>query len=89
MNVMPARVRLSALLRYTIVFAFIVVFVFLSIQAPAFFNTSNLLNLLVNNFALLALVSLGMTLVISTGGIDLSVGSAIDIGSEESLLQSS
>jgi ribose transport system permease protein len=42
---------------------------------------SNLLNLLVNNFALLALVSLGMTLVISTGGIDLSVGTAIDIGS--------
>jgi ribose transport system permease protein len=50
-------------------------------QAPAFFNGSNLLNLLVNNFALLALVSLGMTLVVSTGGIDLSVGTAIDIGS--------
>jgi ribose transport system permease protein len=80
-NPIPARVRLSAVLQYTIVFAFIAVFVYLSVQAPAFFNASNLLNLLVNNFALLALVSLGMTLVISTGGIDLSVGSAIDIGS--------
>ena len=81
MDFAPVRVRLSAVLRYTIVLAFIAVFVFLSIQAPAFFNGSNLLNLLVNNFALLALVSLGMTLVVSTGGIDLSVGTAIDIGS--------
>jgi ribose transport system permease protein len=80
-DIVPVRVRLSAVLRYTMVFAFIAVFVFLSIQAPAFFNGSNLLNLLVNNFALLALVSLGMTLVTSTGGIDLSVGTAIDIGS--------
>jgi len=81
MDAVPVRVRLTALLRYTIVFAFVAVFVFLSLQAPSFFTTSNLLNLLVNNFALLALVSLGMTLVILTGGIDLSVGSAIDIGS--------
>jgi ribose transport system permease protein len=51
------------------------------VQAPGFFTPSNLLNILVNNFALLALVSLGMTLVISTGGIDLSVGTSIDIGS--------
>jgi ribose/xylose/arabinose/galactoside ABC-type transport system permease subunit len=80
-NLMPVRVRLSAVLRFTIVFAFLAVFIFLSIQAPSFFNGSNLLNLLVNNFALLALVSLGMTLVTSTGGIDLSVGTAIDIGS--------
>jgi ribose transport system permease protein len=81
MDAMPVRVRLTAVLRYTVVFAFVAVFVFLSVRAPSFFNVSNLLNLLVNNFALLALVSLGMTLVTSTGGIDLSVGTAIDIGS--------
>jgi ribose transport system permease protein len=80
-SLIPVRVRLSAALRFTMVFAFLAVFIFLSIQAPSFFNGSNLLNLLVNNFALLALVSLGMTLVTSTGGIDLSVGTAIDIGS--------
>ena len=69
------------MLRYTVVLALIAVFVFLSFQAPAFLTPSNLLNILVNNFTLLALVSLGMTLVISTGGIDLSVGTSIDIGS--------
>src|SRR5580704_16150302 len=77
----PRRSRVSSLLRYTVVLALIAVFVFLSVQAPGFLTPSNLLNIVVNNFALLALVSLGMTLVVSTGGIDLSVGTSIDIGS--------
>jgi ribose transport system permease protein len=75
------RVRLSSLLRYAIVLALVAVFAFLAVDAPGFLTPSNLLNILVNNFALLALVSLGMTLVISTGGIDLSVGTSIDMGS--------
>jgi len=73
--------RLSSLLRYAVVLALVAVFAFLAVQAPGFFTPSNLLNVLVNNFALLALVSLGMTLVICTGGIDLSVGTSIDMGS--------
>jgi ribose transport system permease protein len=77
----PRRLRVLSMLRYTVVLALIAVFVFLSVQAPAFLTPSNLLNILVNNFTLLALVSLGMNLVISTGGIDLSVGTSIDIGS--------
>jgi ribose transport system permease protein len=77
----PRRSRVSSLLQYTVVLALIAVFVFLSVQAPGFLTPSNLLNIVVNNFALLALVSLGMTLVVSTGGIDLSVGTSIDIGS--------
>ena len=76
-----SRARISSLLRYAVVLALIAVFAFLAVQAPGFFTPSNLLNILVNNFALLALVSLGMTLVISTGGIDLSVGTSIDMGS--------
>jgi ribose transport system permease protein len=75
------RLRVSSLLRYAVVLALIAVFAFLAVGAPGFFTPSNLLNILVNNFALLALVSLGMTLVISTGGIDLSVGSSVDMGS--------
>jgi ribose transport system permease protein len=75
------RARVSSLLRYAVVLALIAVFAFLSVQAPGFLTPTNLLNILVNNFALLALVSLGMTLVISTGGIDLSVGTSIDMGS--------
>jgi ribose transport system permease protein len=75
------RARISSLLRYAVVLALVAVFAFLALQAPGFFSPSNLLNVLVNNFALLALVSLGMTLVISTGGMDLSVGTSIDMGS--------
>jgi ribose transport system permease protein len=75
------RAPITLLLRYAVVLALVAVFAFLSVEAPGFFTPSNLLNILVNNFALLALVSLGMTLVISTGGIDLSVGTSIDLGS--------
>jgi ribose transport system permease protein len=75
------RARVSSLLRYAVVLALVAIFVFLSVHAPGFLTPSNLLNILVNNFVLLALVSLGMTLVISTGGIDLSVGTSIDMGS--------
>jgi ribose transport system permease protein len=80
-NPVRHRARISSLLRYAVVLALVAVFAFLSVQAPGFLTPSNLLNILVNNFALLALVSLGMTLVISTGGIDLSVGTGIDMGS--------
>jgi ribose transport system permease protein len=76
-----ARYRRLSLLRYTVVFAFLGVFIFFSAAAPGFLTPSNLLSLLVNNFGILAIVSLGMTFVISSGGIDLSVGTAIDIAS--------
>jgi ribose transport system permease protein len=71
----------SSLPRYTVIVALVAVFGFLSLQAPGFLTPSNLLNILLNNFTLLALTSLGMTLIISTGGIDLSIGTSIDIGS--------
>jgi len=44
------------------------------IVAPAFFNAGNLRDLVMNNAAVL-IVSLGMTLVILTGEIDISIGS--------------
>jgi ribose transport system permease protein len=71
----------SSLPRYTVIVALVALFGFLSLQAPGFLTPSNLLNILLNNFTLLALTSLGMTLIISTGGIDLSIGTSIDIGS--------
>ena len=80
-TVQQARHLRMSLLRYSIAAALFVVFVFLALAAPGFFTASNLLNVLVNNFAILAIVSLGMTLVICSGGIDLSVGTAIDISS--------
>ncbi len=43
---------------------------------PIFLNASNLLNI-ANQIAVIAVIAIGMTLVIVTGGIDLSVGSLI------------
>jgi ribose transport system permease protein len=74
-------VRRSSALRYTVVLAFLLVFAFLSVKAPGFLTVSNFVNILVNNFTILAIVSLAMTLVLLTGGIDLSVGTAIDLAS--------
>src|SRR5260221_13925928 len=73
--------RRSSSLRYTVVLAFLLVFAFLSVKAPGFLTVSNFVDILVNNFTILAIVSLGMTLVLSTGGIDLSVGTGIDLSS--------
>jgi ribose transport system permease protein len=49
--------------------------------APGFLTATNLVSVLVNNFVLLAIVSIAMTVVVASGGIDLSVGAAIDFAS--------
>ena len=46
------------------------------VRWPIFLNASNLLNI-ANQIAVIAVIAIGMTLVIITGGIDLSVGSLI------------
>jgi ribose transport system permease protein len=43
---------------------------------PTFLKTSNLLNI-ANQIAVIAIIAIGMTMVVITGGIDLSVGSLI------------
>jgi ribose transport system permease protein len=54
--------------------ALIVVFVFLSFASPVFLSTDNLFNI-GSQTAVVAVIAIGMTLVIITAGIDLSVGS--------------
>ena len=54
--------------------ALIVVFIFLSFASPVFLTTDNLINIVEQN-AVTAIIALGMTFVIITAGIDLSVGS--------------
>ena len=54
--------------------AFAVLIVVIALLAPVFLTPRNLLNIS-KNFSFIALMSLGETLVIITGGIDLSVGS--------------
>ena len=58
----------------------IILIVFVSVLNPAFLQVNNLLNLMrqliINGF-----IALGMTFVILTGGIDLSVGSTLALTS--------
>lgn len=53
--------------------ALVAVFVFLSIASPVFLTTNNLLNIGVQT-SVTAILAIGMTMVIVTAGIDLSVG---------------
>ena len=59
--------------RFSPVFILLVLVVGLSIASDLFFQTANFINIL-RQVAILGVVSMGMTLVILTGGIDLSVG---------------
>lgn len=45
------------------------------VMGSTFFNVNNIVNILLNN-AIIGIIALGMTLVIISGGIDLSVGAA-------------
>ncbi|WP_104181864.1 ABC transporter permease [Arthrobacter sp. B0490] len=49
-----------------------------SALSPVFFSSDNLLGVL-NQAAILALVAIGMTVVVRAGGIDLSIGVALDL----------
>jgi simple sugar transport system permease protein len=59
----------------TLLLIFAAVFIFLSVAAPNFLSTTNIFNIL-RQAAPTLIVAVGMTLVITTSGIDLSVGSA-------------
>ena len=77
---MSGRHRVFALLsRHGFLVVFLGVFIFFAARSDAFLNGSNLVNILEGN-AILLVAALGMTLVVASGGIDLSVGIAIDFG---------
>ncbi len=56
--------------------AAVIAFIYLSFATTAFFTPGNLFNVF-RNFAFVGIMGLGMTAVIITGGIDLSVGSVL------------
>jgi ribose/xylose/arabinose/galactoside ABC-type transport system permease subunit len=62
--------------QYSQIMILIVLFVGASFAAPVFLTVGNLVNIL-RQAALLGISSIGMTMVILTGGIDLSVGSVL------------
>ncbi|MCB1969451.1 MAG: ABC transporter permease [Geminicoccaceae bacterium] len=72
---------LEALSNYAVIAAFAGVIIVFAIVADGFLTSENLLNVISNKVVLLAIVALGMTIVIGAGGIDLSVGVAIDLSS--------
>jgi len=65
---------LALLLRLRTVVALAAVLVFFSIMAPNFLSAANFL-IMFKHVAIIAILAVGMTFVILTGGIDLSVGS--------------
>ncbi|SDH37635.1 ribose transport system permease protein [Pseudomonas flavescens] len=68
----------ALLVRLLLPIAFLAVLTFFAVKAPGFLSTGNLTSVLLNNFVLLAIVAVGMTYAIAAGGIDLSVGTALD-----------
>jgi ribose transport system permease protein len=71
----------ASLLRYGLILALMVVFAIFSAITPTFLTLSNLQSILVNNFTLLAIISIAMTFAVASGGIDLSVGTVMDFSS--------
>ena len=72
----PRTRNTEAVFQFTLLFIFLGVFALLSLLAPNFFTVANQLNIL-RQAAPTLIVAVGMTLVITTGGIDLSVGSLL------------
>ena len=72
----PRARNTEAVFQFTLLFIFLGVFALLSLLAPNFFTLTNQLNIL-RQAAPTLIVAVGMTLVITTGGIDLSVGSLL------------
>ena len=60
--------------------ALLVVIALISVSTPYFLTTDNLMGVF-RSFSLIAIMSIGMVLVIITGGIDLSVGSVMGLSS--------
>lgn len=62
--------------KYGIYVAFILLILVLSISSPYFLRTGNLLNIL-RQISINGIIAVGLTFVIISGGIDLSVGSVV------------
>jgi len=72
------RLGTDAVFQVTLFFIFLAVFIFLSLAAPKFLTLTNQFNIL-RQAAPILIVAVGMTLVITTAGIDLSVGSGLAV----------
>lgn len=78
LNVMRRKI-IALLLEYGIFVAFFVLCIVLAFASPYFLLPKNLINVL-RQISINGFLSIGMTFVILTGGIDLSVGSVLAFG---------
>ncbi|ASY80100.1 ABC transporter permease [Pectobacterium polaris] len=79
------RLGLSFFIRYGFLVILLAFLVFFSLQNPIFLTLGNGANVLQGS-AVLLIVALAMTLVVTAGGIDLSVGVALDFGAAFALV---
>lgn len=63
---------------YGILVFFVLIIVFLAVAAPNFLTLNNLVNV-VRQSSIIGLIALGMTFIMITAGIDLSVGSVVGL----------
>ena len=70
------RLKRDTLSKYGIYIAFLIITLILSILTDRFFTASNIVNIL-RQVSINGILAVGMTFVIITGGIDLSVGSIL------------
>jgi ribose transport system permease protein len=61
---------------YSVIIAFLIIFIAASVLNPRFLDLNNQLNILMQ-VSIIGIVALGMTVVMLSGGIDLSVGSVL------------
>jgi ribose transport system permease protein len=73
------KLDISRIMRsYGIVIAFLIICVLMTILSPVFLTVTNILNV-VRQTSIFGVMAIGMTFVILTGGIDLSVGSILAV----------
>lgn len=68
----------SILKNYGIIIAFILICVILSVMSPVFLTMTNIINV-IRQTSIYGIMAVGMTFIILTGGIDLSIGSILAI----------
>ncbi len=66
--------------KYAIFFVLIIICTFMSFASPHFFTLTNIINVFLQHISIIAIISVGVSFIIITGGIDLSLGSAMALG---------
>ncbi|WP_232225526.1 ABC transporter permease [Oceanobacillus manasiensis] len=61
---------------YSVIIAFLIIFIAASFMSPRFLDLNNQMNILMQ-VSIIGIIALGMTVVMLSGGIDLSVGSVL------------